>query len=803
MKLLNVKILKKIALYSILFIAVALTTATGVVLFNKKPNAPKITIDEPETSVVSSVVSAAMNVENYKAAIEMKSTDGTIDLTANISLLDIANDAKANISLSGKAFGSNLNVSIKCVDSYIYILYNDTIGLKIKMQDLTDKEFIGEIIGLVSQFIKSDAGIDFDVDKITESLLDVQSEQTKTGNKLTFSLPDIGDFVIETDENYLPIAINAPSIELFGKTISFSLVGSQGNASNVVASTVETDTYLDISNAKGMIVGIIKTLKKLPMTLSGEINILGATAQISLFVDKYYNMIADVKVGNMSARLTYYNGTIYANICGAKLKGTFKDLIKLFGSFSGLDIDELLSTITFGSSSFSVAGTSVDFDFYNSVVQRLRFSNSIINGELSATYEIPSFVEAPQDFGSALNFSAAKKVIDSYFSLIKAKEVSIMASGSIYYKTTIPFKVYGYLDHDDYKVSRAYVGGNAIGTEFFTYFVDNNYYVKVADSYVKFSSSLVEDVYKFVTQNISKDIPKIEYEKFAEEQIKSLIIGDDLKTINVVFACGLTVNIEDKSNKKEITIKGTAFDCVFDCTIAVFRDGSYYNVAFDSLNTDGFADLNGLSNVVNSTTNTIYAENSEYKGNVVVDILDTFSHKIGVEVKIKNLTGDYEVRINITNLPATALINSTSCGYLSQRVEIIIKAGNLHAVRYAKAIFSKKEKQMLNKTYKLSELTADSAFEIFDIGGIFGKSIKKAAKSTDTSTTASTNIFDYIKLMKSESLIFAELKKSLLSKSFEYIWASLEVKDDHVSTIKAKACTKKGLVKISLNLEKQ
>ena len=798
--------LKKLALYSILFIVVALTTAAGVVVFNKTPQANNnsFVLETAEPTALSSVMSAAMNIDSYTGSLKIYSTDKTIDVVGSFTLSDLSQNPKANVFLEGQAFGKSFVVNIKYIDEYIYVLYNNALGLKVAAKDLTDKQFIDEIVGIASNFIKTDSVIDFDTDKILASLNDVEEKETEKGFSISISLPDIGEFIVETDKDYIPTSVTGSNIKLFGKTISLDIHGSQGAISSITTSNVEENDYIDVSSAKSMLSGVIKTLKQMPFVLSGKIVVFGQSIDLSVFVDNNLNMVADVSYANISAKLTYFNDYIYADICGAKLIGTFDELMELFGAYSGVDVERILSELSIRDSGFTVAGVKVDFEFFNNYITKIQFAHNVCSGEFNVQYLAPCHVASPSGYRNAITFTRATEIINSYINIFESNKVSFKVSGSLNYKTEIPFSLACYINHNDLQLENAFLGGSFLEKSLYVYYKDEMAYVSYQNNKVKFSDAFAKNIFAYVRSLFDVELPEINYLELAKEQLQSLEISYDATTINIVLECGLTVDIFSKTNKKEIVIKGNAFGCQFDCLVELFDKGNHFESAFNTLTTFQYTDISGLDSVATSVASTVLSENSKYKGTLTLNLLGVVGYEIGVEVEINNLTKDYEVAISLTNLPTTALVtDTTTLNFSSQRLEIVAKQNTLFVKRYAKGLFTGKEYVRLDKTYTITDLNVDSVFEMFGIGGIFGGKIKDAAKNASSSQKpTSSNILSYVKLFKLNNGLLVSLSESVLPSSLEYIYGWVETSNNQLSSIHANGATKEGTVSFSLNLQK-
>ena len=790
--------LKKIALYAMLFVLVAATTAGVVVFLNRKPktsNIASVVTTEEEPSVLSSVVGASMSIENYKGKLNISSTDKTINLSGRFSVLDIATSPSAELSISGKLFGEDVNVRVKYKNDYIYLKYNN-FGCKILAADLTDSAFINEIVEVVSMFVDTaGAGIDFDIDSILAALADIKEEETRNGYKIELSLPGIGDAVVETDKDYIPLNIEASNISLFGKNINLQISGQKDTASAVVVSSSEQNDYIDISAAKNMIVCIAKSVKNLPAKVDGELFLFGQKVDFSATVDNKFNIKLNAKYLNLNVELFYVNGSLYADVCGLKLKGTIAELIELCGTYSQIDVTKFLSELNLSGSGLTIAGIETSFEFDGGCVSNVAIDSAFASGILNFTYSEEGNVSQPNGYAAAMTFARAKTIVKSYVDLLKSNSFSLKAEGSA---SDINFNVSAYLKLNDRAIEDLYVGGKILNRSVYAYYKDNTAYISSEGIKVKFSNAFISDIWSYVSTLVNTDMPKIDISTVVGEQLKSLYL-DANANISLELACGLEIDITNGTDEKYITVRGNAFGTDFNCNITLYSDGEALRLALDVLRPELYSDISDLSKTLTSAANTLLSENSVFKGSLTIDALDIAKLNIGVEIELDEITNDGCIKINLTNLPATCLITSTTkFKYSSQSVEIVVKGEKLAAKRFG--VKSDSRTKLFERTYALKDLSADDIFDILGIGGMFGGAIRSSASSGGNGSTQN-NILDMISIYRTQNGLLGDINTSNISGlKLAKFWFGTD--NDEINTINALVLTDKSLVRVYLNLKK-
>ena len=779
-----------------LFVLVTLSTAAVVVFLNHKPNKPKpgtIATTE-ENMALTNLMNATMGVDNYKGQIKLTSTDGTVDLSGSFSVLDLSNNARADVTISGAAFGKSINLEVKYKSDYIYATYGN-FGLKIKAADLTDEEFLNEIIGLVSKFVNTDTNINFDVDKIMQDLAEIKVEDTKDGHKLSFSLTGLGDVVILTDADYLPVYIDAPAINLLGKTFNIYVEGQHGAAAEVMVSENEEQNYIDVSASKEMITGIIKTIKQTPFTVVGQVNLLGQPINVSFIVDSETNISGSLTLGgatNINIDLVFFDGEVFVNACGAKLKGSLNELIYLFGAYFDADINALLSSLSLGKTSMSIAGVDFNFTLENGYLSSASFEHALANGTLAIANTLPAKVKKPVGYENVLTFTQAKAIVESYTSIINSDKISFSANGSIS-NNPLNFGVNGFIKLNKSGVEGAFVGGSALGKSVCAWYRDQKAYISFESNRICFTTQFASEVIEKIITIVGGTMPNIKTDvliNMALGEVESLSIDND-GTITLTLFSGITAELRTKSNCKEFKVVGKFHGIPVDCTFVLYNLTTKYEGSYNTLRPDVYEDVSAYSNIVEAFVNTVADGKTEFEGSIDINLLGLIKYQIGISFEVTRDGKDFSFVLKLTNLPSTALITKTTIlKHASQSVVLSYSNGKLSAKRYGQ---KKKGSDLLfQKTYKLQEITTNDIFDIFGIGGTFGSKVKEAveaAKNNTKQTLVRKNINSLVKLNHIQNGIFVELCNSALPDALVLANVSIKTQNGRLSTISANLAT--------------
>ena len=295
-------------------------------------------------------------------------------------------------------------------------------------------------------------------------------------------------------------------------------------------------------------------------------------------------------------------------------------------------------------------------------------------------------------------------------------------------------------------------------------------------------------------------MPEVDFAEVAKQQISKLEI-DKGGNIHIVLECGLSVEIMAQGENKLVVLKGKIVDVDIDASLAIYKKGNYFELAYKMLRPELYTDISSMSSTIKSVANTLTSASSCFKGDVSVDLIGMIKLKIGVELEIGDVTKGLNIKLKLSNLPSTCLVTDTTAfKYKSQRMELEFVGDSVTVKRYG--VKKKSEDLRFNKTYNISSLSTNDIFDMFGIGGMFGGKIRKTANSAGSSSATTSNISEIISLLKIQNGLLAQLNSSLLPSALKMAKVWFDTANEQINSINAFVLTQKSLVRVSMCLKK-
>ena len=784
--------LKKIGLYSLLFVVVALSTAAVIVFLNKQPNFGETEIPVVEQDMtLTNIMNATMNIDNYYGELELSNTSKTIDISGNVSLIDLAGKPSGQIVLNGKVNGADVRVRAKYKNNMIYASINN-FGVQVAAGDLVELfEFATTVLPT------GDTSILLDVDALLADLQSMQVTESENDISLALTLTGVGDVSLVANKDYLPISVSAKNIQLLGETFNLSFKGEQGKANAITVTTAESTSYINLSESKNLIKGLVNTAVNAPIILDGQVEIFGQTVFANILVDKQLNAKGTISLSNLSVDVLFFDEKLYLDVCGAKIVCSLDEMLELAAPYFNVDIEELLATLKLSKTSLSISDFKCDFGVDGDYVTSVNFSNELLNGQFSLTNTLPLSISKPEGFDEAISAKQVLEVVNEYYPLLTQNEFSLSIDGSF---SNLAFDLNGYAKLDNNQIKQLYVGNKINSSTFHLWNDGKKSYVMFDTVKVKFDNAFATDMFEYAKDKFGIEMMTIdELLDLMTGELKSLQIEADGR-ICVGLKSGVFVEVYQSADDVYVKLNAQIAGETLDATVCVHQNNSKNKSIFGTLSPMAYQDLSGYASCAQDAIDTLINGHNKFSGSLVVTGPNGKCKFIEVSVELETWfnNGALEFALKLDNLPASSLISGLPLfKYDHQTAYVTYRNGVISVKRTASN--KKTTDVLLEKTYRMEELSLGVVEDLIGLDGLLGKYI---SKNLDKAPEQQAQL-DFSKFVVLESVdngLAAKLKTSTFAKQLSD--ASVLVKTAN-GFIDQMSVSLNAWVNINLNLKRE